>query len=202
VAASNLLAALSASLSDAAAMRYPAVVTSTGPRRTFLSGALASDEALPPELVFDASSPECGIFGGEPRSQLGGGPGTADLCASQVTALACSTARASLVGGAPDANAHAVGVPLGLQHLLAQAAAGREALTELGATHVTLSSSASVAESVAFAGRIARIEAAGAPINALGRRRRVHARGRHIVCSAELMAQLLTATQFGKAQPV
>ena len=193
VARVNHLAELTSCLSDAAAMRCPAVVTCTGPRLPICDSCV--DDTLPPELVYDASSPECGLDGGQPRGQLGGGAGTADLCSGSMAALATRMARQSAQASGSHVAPSAVPAPQLLTHVDSR----QDVLNDLGAVHTVLASSACIADCLAFAARMARLEAAAAPAKALGRRRRQQARVRHIVCDEDHMADLLAHSRFDAA---
>ena len=193
------LSELTACLSDAAAMRCPAVVTCTGPRLP-MGDSCPEDDTLPPEMVYDASSPECGLDGGQPRGQLGGGAGTADLCSGSLVALATRLARQS--AGVSDVSPHVALSAVPSLRLLSHVDSRREVLNDLGVAHSVLASAACAADCLAFAGRMARLETVAAPAKALGRRRRAQARVRHIACDEEHLADLLAASQFDTATQV
>jgi DNA polymerase III delta prime subunit len=206
VARVNHLAELTSCLSDAASMRCPAVVTCTGPRLPV--GDSCVDDTLPPEMVYDASSPECGLDGGQPRGQLGGGAGTADLCSGSIALLcvsrmreACTSATCSLAArlarqSAQNSGSHVAPSTVPVPRLLAHVDSRRDMLNDLGAVQSVLASSACVADCLAFAARMARLEAAAAPAKALGRRRRQQARVRHIALDEEPLEELLAHGEF------
>ena len=200
------LADMSARLSDAAAMRYPVVVTCTGPRRVrppSIQSAMDDESLLPPEMRHDASSAESGADGGQPRSQLGGGAGTAELCGDCITALAVRLARLEVTPHLPAGMDTAsppppVAVSVDtLERPLARLENARDLVAQLASSlRGMLAAGEGVMQTVAFAGRMARLESAGAKPKARGRRRRLQTRGKHITCEEELLNELLRQTEF------